>query len=179
MCIFYNKEWNEAEDVVVYGYYHKYWKVYKKEKNPKFDIYSGKILDLKEGKEIAINYFYNLLNQELCKGITICVVPAHDNNPESGIIKLGKLLAQDGRVDKVHFLQRVVDVEKLAEGGPRGKSVHLNSIGTNDNYKIEGEVVLLMDDVTTSRNSLKACKKILLDSGAEKVSMFALGQTID
>lgn len=44
---------------------------------------------------------------------------------------------------------------------------------------MEGEVVLLMDDVTTSRNSLKACKKILLDSGAEKVSMFALGQTID
>lgn len=115
MRVFYNKEWDESDNVVVYGFYHKYWKVLKQEKNPKFDIYSGKILDLKEGKELAINYFYNLLNPELCKNITVCVVPSH-NNSESGILKLGKLLV---------------------------------------------------------------CKQILLDNGAEKVSMFALGQAID
>lgn len=54
MHVFYNEEWDKSEDVVVYGFYHKYWTVYKQEKNPKFDIYSGKILDLKEGKELAI-----------------------------------------------------------------------------------------------------------------------------
>lgn len=179
MYVFYNREWDESENVVVYGYYHKYWTVYKQEKNPKFDIYSGKILDLKEGNELAINYFYNLLNQELCKNITVCVVPSHDNNPNSGIIKLGKLLAQDGRIDKVHYLQRMQEIDKLANGGERGLKIHLDSIETDSDTEITGDVVLLMDDVTTSNNSLKACKKILLDHGAEHVAMFALGQTIE
>lgn len=179
MHIFYNKEWDESEDVVVYGYYHKYWSVYKQEKNSRFDIYSGKILDLKEGKEIAINYFYNLLNQELCKNITVCVVPSHENDSDSGIMKLGTLLAQDGRIDKVHYLRRTKKIDKLAEGGERGMNVHLDSIEVDNNTEITGDVVLLMDDVTTSNNSLKACKKILLGHGAERVAMFALGQTIE
>lgn len=179
MHIFYNKEWDDSEEVVVYGYYHKYWSVYKQEKNPKFDIYSGKILDLKEGKELAINYFYNLLNQELCKNITICVVPSHNGESNSGIIKLGKLLAQDGRIDKVHYLKRIKKIDKLSNGGARGKDIHLDSIEVEKNTNITGDVVLLMDDVTTSNNSLKACKEILLAHGAERVAMFALGKTVE
>ena len=43
---------------------------------------------------------------------------------------------------------------------------------------IEGEIVLLMDDVTTTGNSLYACKEILLANGASNVEMFALGKAI-
>lgn len=43
---------------------------------------------------------------------------------------------------------------------------------------ITGEIVLLMDDITTTGNSLYACKDILLENGAETVEMFALGKTV-
>lgn len=72
------------------------------------------ILDLKEGKIGAINYFYDLINREICDNVTICVVPSSD----------------------------------------------------------------LMDDVTTTGNSLYVCKEILLSKGANKVEMFALGRAI-
>lgn len=43
---------------------------------------------------------------------------------------------------------------------------------------ISGDVVLLIDDVTTTGNSLYACKEILLQAGADTVEMFALGKAI-
>ena len=47
-------------------------------KIPFFDVFSGRILDLKEGKQSAVKYFYNLINEEICKDVTICVVPSSD-----------------------------------------------------------------------------------------------------
>lgn len=43
---------------------------------------------------------------------------------------------------------------------------------------IDNDIVLLMDDVTTTGNSLYACKEILLQNGAREVEMFALGKAI-
>ena len=43
---------------------------------------------------------------------------------------------------------------------------------------VSDNIILLMDDVTTSGNSLYACKEILMDHGAKAVEMFALGQAI-
>ena len=106
--VFVNKEWEESEGIVVYSNYHRYWQ--NKElriKNPYFDVYSGKILDLKEGKQAAVKYFYNLLNEEICEGVTICVVPSSNTDKtESGIGMLGDMLAANGRVNKVYYLRR-------------------------------------------------------------------------
>lgn len=94
--VFVNEKWNGTGDIVVYSNYHKYWLDRERRiKNPLFDVYSGRILDLKEGKQQAVNYFFNLL-----------------------------------------------------------------------------------DDVTTTGNSLYACREILLQHGAEHVEMFALGKAI-
>ena len=43
---------------------------------------------------------------------------------------------------------------------------------------VNGDIILLMDDVTTTGNSLYACREILLQNGAEHVEMFALGKAI-
>lgn len=89
------------------------------------------------------------------------------------------MLAKDGkRMNKVYYLQREHSIDKLATGGNRNKEVHLNSITTLDEIDIQGDVVLLMDDVTTTGNSLYVCKEILLSRGAHKVEMFALGRAI-
>ena len=75
-------------------------------------------------------------------------------------------------------MKREKSIEKLATGGARDTWVHMQSITTADDMNIQGDVVLLMDDVTTTGNSLYVCKEILLDKGAEKVEMFALGKAI-
>lgn len=178
--VFVNEAWNGTGDIVVYSNYHKYWlDRERKIKNPLFDVFSGKILDLKEGKSAAIRYFYNLLNEEICKDVTICVVPSSDANKKiTGMTMLGEMLADNERKNKVYYLNRGKSIDKLAMGGCRDKEVHLRSIEVLEDMDITGEIVLLMDDVTTTGNSLYACKEILINHGAERVEMFALGKAI-
>lgn len=56
--------------------------------------------------------------------------------------------------------------------------VELESISVNPNMTVEGDVVLIVDDVTTSGASLEACRNILLEHGARRVAMLALGQSV-
>ncbi|MBQ9359612.1 MAG: hypothetical protein IJT96_01080 [Lachnospiraceae bacterium] len=178
--VFKRESLNGTGEIVVYSNYHKYWlDRERKIKNPLFDVFSGRILDLKDGKENAIQYFYDILDREICEDVAICVVPSSNaDNKDSGIVKLGKKLAENGRRDRVYFLTREKSVSKLATGGNRSKEVHLESIGTLEDMSVEDEIVLLMDDVTTTGNSLYACKEILIRSGAKEVEMFALGKAI-
>ena len=178
--VFVKESWNNTGDIVVYSNYHKYWLDRERQiKNPLFDVYSGKILDLKNGKQEAVDYFYKLLEPEICKDVTICIVPSSDaEKVETGMTMLGEKLASNGRKNKVFFLKREKSIKKLANGGNRDMAVHYASIGTLDDLSVEGDIVLLMDDVTTTGNSLYACRGILLQNGAKHVEMFALGKSI-
>ncbi len=51
-------------------------------------MFSGRILDAKEKKEKGISYFFNQLDDEICKDVTICVVPSH---MERSGVSCGKL----------------------------------------------------------------------------------------
>lgn len=42
----------------------------------------------------------------------------------------------------------------------------------------KGDIVFFVDDVTTTGNSLYACKEILKENGTKDVEMFALGKAI-
>ena len=56
-------------------------------------MFSRKILDLKEGTPVAVHYFYNLINPEICEDVTICVVPSSDENKKvTGMTMLGECL---------------------------------------------------------------------------------------
>lgn len=180
--IFYNEYWENAIDngqVILCGFYHKYWNP-DRTRNQAFDMFSGRILDVKEKKEKGISYFYHQLDEEICKDITICVVPSHiqSNKNDSGIAELARRLAQNGRIDKIDYLVRTKTIDKLAHGGSRDLRVHFDSINVNSSITISGDVVLLVDDVTTSGASLEACKEILLKNGARRVAMLALGQSV-
>ena len=99
-------------------------------------------------------------------------------NLDTGIAKLGIKLADNGRRDRVYFLVRDSSIPKLATGGRRSQNLHMKTIRTLEDMSVEKEIVLLMDDVTTTGNSLYACREVLLRQGAGKVEMFALGKAI-
>ena len=181
-CIFINETWEELSkngQVVLFGLYHRYWNP-DKTRNQAFDMFSGRILDVKEKKDRGISYFFHQLDEEICEDVTICVVPSHTEGPvnDSGIAQLARKLANNGRVDKVDYLVRTKTIDKLAYGGSRDIRVQLDSIGINPDMTIDGDVVLIVDDVTTSGASLEACKEILLKHGAKRVAMLALGQSV-
>ena len=150
--------------------------------NPAFrDSGSGLILDLKEDKPQAIDYFYKKLNDFLPEeAFTICRVPSSDpEKMESGITTIARrLAAKHGRIDGTLCLVRVKKISKLAHGGLRGENVHLESILIVNKELIEGKNIILLDDVLTTGNSLKACKKILFEAGARKVQAVAIARTI-
>lgn len=178
--VFRNESWNNTGDIVVYSNYHKYWlDRERKIKNPLFDVFSGKILDLKEKDPRAIRYFFQLLDPEILPDVSICIVPSSNaDNTDSGMAQLGEMLANNGRKNKVYFLQRTESIPKLAAGGNRNIDIHLRTISTASEMNVTDDIVLLMDDVTTTGNSLYACKEILLQAGAGTVEMFALGKAI-
>lgn len=180
--IFYNEVWEEASEngqVVLCGFYHRYWNP-DKTHNQAFDMFSGKILDVKEKKERGISYFFQQLDEEICKGVAICVVPSHTESykNDSGIAELARRLARNGRIDKTDYLIRTKTIDKLAYGGSRDLRVQLDSLGVNPEMNVEGDVILIVDDVTTSGASLEACRRILLEHGAKRVAMLALGQSV-
>ncbi len=184
--IFTNDDWEKislenADRILHFGYYRRY-RLPDGSVNPDFraDRISGLILDVKDKKERGLNYFYTQLQSEICKGVTICVVPSHESSTTniSGIAMLAKRLASDERIDKTDFLLRSKTIDKLAHGGSRNISTIKDSISVNPNMQISGDVILLVDDVTTSGNSLRACRDILLANGATRVAMFALGESI-
>lgn len=182
--IFTNDEWESISKeggIPHFGYYRRYY-LSDGSKNPKFreDRISGLILDVKDKKEKGLNFFFNALHTEIAEGITICVVPSHEtsNVNTSGIAILAKRLASENRVDKTDYLLRNKTIDKLATGGSRDYENQINSITVNPALSISGDVVLLVDDVTTSGISLRACKDILLNNGATRVAMFALGESI-
>lgn len=169
----------EYEEVYHLGDYHPYWS--EGRKNPKFDAFSGKILDIKkpEPDERALTYFAGKIGNIIKPGIAIAVVPGHDPaKVASGIRTIAQVLALDNRVDATSCLMRNKKIEKLATGGSRHPKVHHDSIIVKNVNLIKGANVLLLDDVSTSNNSILVCKEILLKAGAAKVTCLALGQTV-
>lgn len=182
--IFLNEYWEQMSlngDIPHFGYYHRYWnKDGTVNKNFYSDAISGLILDLKEKKENALNFFYSVINPLIAGNITICVVPSHRASQKntSGIAILARRLASNGRIDKVDYLLRSSTVHKLSTGGERDQNIQKKTISVNPDLHVDGDVILLVDDVATSGNSLNACKSILMEHGASRVAMFALAKSI-
>ncbi len=171
------EEYGEHFDkLITCGTYHPYRR--NGEKNPDFDVYSGLLLDLKENKTSAVERFTDYLEDKLDVDFAIAVVPSHDPaKTTSGLKNVAHKLAANDRIDATNCLIRVKRIDKLAHGGNRSIEIHLDTIKVQNKDLIEGRDVLLLDDIKTSGNSLRACKQLLVEAGAARVQMLAFGKT--
>lgn len=161
--------------------YQPYWEKGRQgeKKNPSFDKFSRMVLDLKQAKPSGLTYFVNWLDRILSADIAIAVVPSHDpTNTSTGLHALAAALKTGGRINASQCLERHTKVPKLAHGGDRNYQQHIDSIKAKKPQLLTGNTVVLLDDTTTSGNSMMACKTILLGSGASKVVCLALGRTV-
>lgn len=176
--IFVDSQYNTPDEYVYLSKYTPY-RLPSRERNPNFTPFSGKILDIKNGQEHAIQWFYNIIDPLLDKGFIITIVPSSDpSNTSSGMYELVEKLAANGRINGCRLLVRTKAIKKLATGGDRSKQAHYDSIRVNDkNGILKGAEVLLMDDVRTTGNSIDVCHELLLNAGAKSVQRFVLAQT--
>jgi hypothetical protein len=160
--------------------YHPY-RMPDKSRNPEFGDTDGLILDAKDGESPAIAHFAKAIDGLARGKIVVAVVPGHDPAKTGGGIAMiaQKVATLNQRTDGTSLLVRHKKIDKLATGGDRSLEVHLNSIRVVDKRKIlDGARVLLIDDVATSENSLRACKQLLRNAGARQVQMLVLGKTV-
>jgi hypothetical protein len=177
--IFTSEKFIEIDDCIYSaGYYHPYRSV-DNEPNPKFNKWSSYILDLKNRSEYAIDFFYGELNPRLGKGFPIACVPSHEPGARpSGTVLLAQKLVNNNRIDATSCLGRHKKIQKLSGGGNRSKALHLQTIKVENGHLIRDKVVLLLDDVYTTGNSLHACRQLLSEAGANSVYCLVLGRTV-
>ena len=173
--IFKNASSNLA-DIVTLAFYHPRRR---RGANPDFDEQSRQILSLKARNRQAIESYYQLVDPLLGGDFAIAVVPSRDSaRPGSGIGDLAQLLTGPERTDATSCLVRHTTIPKLACGGDRKLKVHLNSIRVDNEHLIRGREVLLLDDITTTGNSFRACRMLLEQKGASLVKCLALAETV-
>lgn len=146
-----------------------------------FPPLSQRTLNLKNRRLPALNGFHEYLNAKLPadRWDVIAVVPSSDpEKKESGIRDLAlRLAASRGYGDATGCLVRHTKIPPLHDGGSRAAGVHVDSMAVADADLIQGQRVLLIDDVMTSGNSLIVGRDKLLAAGAAAVDMLALAKT--
>lgn len=157
---------------------------YRQGNNPKFDQWSSLILSLKNNRDEAISFFKYEITKYIEANLdydfsVITYVPSHkaDSTTISGIGRVAQKVSTIYNCNFVICLKRIYTIAKLSHGGDRRLDVHLNSIQVINRDLICGQKVLLLDDVSTTGNSLKACKILLEAAGALDVYCLAMGQT--
>ena len=152
---------------------------FKRNPNPEEYKYEKHCQDFEFFYNTFIKYFVNKYRFEIADYM-ICIVPGHEQN----IMNNGPLVNLCNRISRstrcTNALQLLIRTQTIKshfeKDKERNEEIHLSSIILNKSINIEDKKILLIDDITTSGSSLKACKKILLNGGAKEVVCFAFGK---
>lgn len=160
------------------------------ERNPDCNDDTYRIMDLKNPDaakhKIAIAHYTQLLDDGFGRianflqtpYLQVAIVPSSKKGKVSQ--GLESILSQITKTTIIYdrdFLVRDCDVPSAHEGGDRSIEKHINSISVKRIPNTEIPLILL-DDVTTSGNSLKSCKTILEKAGINNIYMVAIGSTV-
>lgn len=139
-----------------------------------FDETEKKLLDIFAG--VFSKYFVNKLPMRTSDYV-FCLVPSHKSNTDNK--NSIYFMSRWNKLIRDYFNKSVIirteTINKLSMGGNRDISVHLNSLKINTDVK--GKRIVVIDDVTTTGNSLIASKLLLEKAGAKQVLLFAFAKT--
>lgn len=146
------------------------------------DTNTQMILALQEGTRpgtaAAVHHFLEKLEKILSGEILIAMIPSHDPQAlPSGLSQLIQRLVTNNRINAATCLVRHMLVGKASLRGDRSIEKHLRSIKVTDRSLIENRTVLLLDEAVATGNSMRACKRILMENGAAEVVCLTLGMT--
>lgn len=135
---------------------------------------------LNAGRKWALKRLAEGLDARLEEGIAVTVVPSHDPfQTETPLRELAKQLAADGRrIDATGCLVRHTKIRRIVWGGPSYRALHRETIRLERPERVAGRAVLLLDDITHSGASLRACEEMLYEAGAVLVQSAALGRVM-
>jgi hypothetical protein len=133
---------------------------------------------LNRGRVWALKKLTEELDALLAPEIAIAVVPGHTPfGDEAPLVGLGRAVAgRQERLDVTGVLTRTQAIRRIAYGGPSYRSLHRDTIVVSGSELLVGRPVLLLDDIVRSGASLRACRELLEESGAESVQCLALGR---
>lgn len=159
---------------------------------PSYEIIMGlkrfSQVEYKKFKNIFISNFLKKFDNDLLDYDIIVCVPSHcmgnyNDNPLARMIEeISKIHIYVNDKKKIYtdgsqYLLRYKTVQEQKTQKKRCEDTHLDSVKLKENINISGKNIILIDDITTSGSSLRACKKILKDAGANEVICFAFGKT--
>ncbi|UCU95221.1 hypothetical protein [Hydrogenophaga taeniospiralis] len=141
-----------------------------KQRNPAFDQNSQHILNLKQPgsryyapslKYCAQHLFLFLKNDIKVDQAEFLIIPSSQKGATSSALQsiVEAICKKDARfTHRPSSLTRTSTIEKLAKGGDRSLNIHLESL----DYKPGGpSIKIILDDVTTSGNSLTGAMTIV------------------
>jgi predicted amidophosphoribosyltransferase len=151
---------------------------------------SRAILRFKDGNEAEIERFANEIKEALIlkagndisvyEGAKVLTVPSHLHGEWSDSLRMvARTICKElHMINYSRALVRTTNHEKLSLGGDRSIESHVRTIELKKSFDIKGQRILLLDDITTTGNSILACARILNMAGAAGVEAVVIGQTV-
>ena len=151
---------------------------YRHGRNEAFGPHDSRVLALKRGERLAVDFFAEEFAKILPTNSLLACVPSH--NPvvtQTGIAQVVSLLIGRGWGDARRCVVRTRFIPRLSSGGDRSLDAQLSSLQVRDVERIRSQRVVMLDDVRTTGNSLKAAYQLLKEAGAKAVKRVAIAQT--
>ena len=160
-------------------------------RNPDFDDYSSTILGLKKCDADAIDYFSGRLKTFLThhrqdENVICLVVPRSDESKgNSGCHYVAFRVAKQLSWVQFHStgIRRKTPIKSLHEGGDRTIATQINSLTFQpwpNQSSDKKNIILIIDDVTTTGNSLTACSTLVkFHNPDSEIIQLAFGQTFN